>query len=130
MFLVANILMVLFMPCMYCFLWKAIQPGEMFGIWQRVIDKVYSFSPNISDFLGGCQICFSHFCAWIAFAIMVSICWQSWPMNVWQSIAYGWGVVTFMWWTGLMFNQWLQLIMHKQYLKGKEVEDYKEQNGE
>lgn len=51
----------------YHFLLKAIQPGEMFGAWQKVIDGAYKVHPMLSNFIGACFVCFAHLVAILGF---------------------------------------------------------------
>lgn len=78
MLITISILLLLGTPPIYNFLWKAIQPNEMFGVWQAVIDWVYGKGwHKVSDFIGGCQVCFAHFVAWLGYIVWASL-WGHW----------------------------------------------------
>lgn len=130
MFWFYYIMLLLGTPCGYSFLWRAIQPGEMFGFWQRTIKWAYGIHPNLSDFIGSCQICFSHFIAWVSMGVFIGLTYKLWPFGWFGSGVFVIFNIAIVWWLSIMANQWLTLIMYKQFLKSKEVESYKEQYGE
>lgn len=88
----------------YHFLWKAIQPGEMFGHWQRVLKWGYNKNEYLERFLGGCQVCFAHFCAilgFIAYTIFMNVMdldvIKGWLHAIWYLF-----YVSLVWWVGMM----------------------------
>lgn len=115
-------------PCVYCFLWKAIQHEEMFGFWQKVIDKVYSYSENLAKFIGDCQICFSHFIAWVCMAVFVALNWYDWPFRWYTSIVFVLVHISILWWLGIVAKQVMDKKMHEAFIKEKEAEYLKDQD--
>lgn len=52
-------------------MYSSIQEGEIFGKWQKVLDKLYGENPLLEKFLGGCFKCFSHLWALFTFGTYV-----------------------------------------------------------
>lgn len=125
MFWIITILYIITTPAVYNFLWKAIQPNEMFGAWQRVIDAVYGIGLHkLSDFIGGCQVCFAHFISWLAYIVWVCFTWNIvgyWSLLLWIPC------VTFVWMLNLSSKHALD-ILAEQAKKLKEENDEREQN--
>lgn len=99
----------------------------MFGIWQKVIDWAYGHSKSFADFLGNCQVCFSHFTSWVCYAAFVSIAYEEWAFNWWQSIIFTWFTISLTWFLGLFINQNLELIMSNNKIKKAEADIIEEQ---
>lgn len=66
-----------------------IQPGQIFGGWQRVLNKLNDahsrFANAIYRPLGGCEICFSHMLGVISYALFAGFIYYvlgSWPFNM------------------------------------------------
>lgn len=87
MFWILTIMYFVCAPAVYNFLWKAIQPDEMFGAWQKIIDWMYRRSENLAKFIGGCQDCFANFIAWLGY-----ITWACFG-----SLFIEWWWFTFLW---------------------------------
>jgi len=85
----------------YHFLWKAIQHGQMFGAWQKVVDYFYQHDwDNLSNFLGNCQVCFGHFCAilgFIAYVIFMNAM-ELYMVHGWVNIIWYLFYVAGTWW--------------------------------
>lgn len=118
MLLITSILLLVFAPALYNFLWKAIQPDEMLGIWQRVIDWVYGKGwHKLSDFLGGCQVCFAHFIAWVGYVLWAIL---NYNQLGWLVYLLWMGVVTVMWYVNLASKLLLDILAEKaEYYKKK-----------
>lgn len=119
MFIIVTILLFVATPAIYNFLWKAIQRGEMFGAWQDVVDWVYGKGwHKVSDFIGGCQVCFAHFCAWLAY-ITWAVIWDRWYVWVlWMAI------VPLVWYINLGSKLLLDVLAEK----AKELKDINDKN--
>lgn len=101
MFWLFTILYLITTPCGYNFLWKATQDGQMFGTWQKVLDKVYEKGyKKLSMFLGGCEACFAHFISWLGYILYVWICWDIWPFG-WVTIPWTLYMIVLAWWLSI-----------------------------
>lgn len=70
MFIIYTLLFMFSSVGMFKFLWIAIQEGQMFGRYQKLLDWLYSKNLyNLEKFLGGCEVCFAHFVSIISFII-------------------------------------------------------------
>jgi hypothetical protein len=109
-------------PCLYNFLWKAIQPGEMLGKWQKVLDWIWNYSKQLEKFLGGCEICFSHFISWLGLACFVCFTWNHISLSWYQWIILGWMSISLTWYLGLYSKQLLDIGAAKRDKLNKENE--------
>lgn len=82
--------------CFAILLYEAIQPGEAFGFWQRlVLDKIYNDHPLLEKFLGGCMKCFTHLISILAFPVFMFIQWKMGFWLGWWNVALYFFVVPF-----------------------------------
>lgn len=108
MFLIITILLFTSTPAIYNFLWKAIQRGEMFGAWQDVVEWVFGKGwHKVSDFIGGCQVCFAHFIAWLAYITWATICGEWYVWLLWTAM------VPMLWLVNLYSKHILDILTEK-----------------
>lgn len=70
MFIVYTLLFMLSGVAMFKFMWLAIQEGQMLGKYQRFLTYLRNRGLyNLENFLGGCEMCFSHFMAIVSFIL-------------------------------------------------------------
>jgi hypothetical protein len=111
MFGIATILYIILTPAVYNFLWKAIQEGEMFGKWQLVVEWVWAKGyKKLSDFIGGCQVCFAHFIAWLGYVLWSVLCYEHLE---WLVFVLWLGVVPFIWYLNLISKLALDVLAEK-----------------
>lgn len=83
------------------FLYTAIQPGQMLGKWQKVIDYVFEKGHhNAAKLLGECGMCFAHLISQIgftAYCLFMTKCvgewvtapgWWAIPVNIIWYVVY------------------------------------------
>lgn len=106
--LVFILFTVFFMACNvggYHFLWKATHHGEMFGAWQKVIDWLYGNNwIKLSDFLGGCRVCFGHFTSILGFIAYVAFMYNMdlYIIKGWLNVIWYLFYVAGTWWGCMM----------------------------
>lgn len=88
----------------------------MFGFWQGVINWVFGKGMHkLSDFIGGCQVCFAHFIAWVGYIIW-GVLWGHWlTLVLWI------GVVPLIWYINLASKLLLDILSER-------LEQLKKQN--
>ena len=74
--------------CLSYVLFQMIQPDQILGGWQKVLDKVYSKSIPLAMLLGHCYKCFAHLIGLIGFILYLwvqyNINWLGW----WNVLIY------------------------------------------
>lgn len=132
MFLVYYIIFMVGTPCMYNFLWKAIQEGEMLGAWQKVLEWLYSQGhKSLEKFLGGCEVCFSHFISWVGIGLFILFTYRIWPLGFFETLALMFFPLFINWFTGLWLKQSLDIRAAKRQkleLEADELERVKQMN--
>lgn len=120
MFLVYYLLFLIGTPCLYNFLWKAIQQDQMLGKWQDVLAWLYEQGyKNLEKFLGGCELCFSHFVSWLSLAIFCGLLYRIWPFAWYETIVVLLYPLVTNWFTGL----WMKQSMDIRNLKRQKLQD-------
>lgn len=116
-------------PCMYNFLWKAIQPGEMFGFWDKVWNWLYSKGyKNIANFLGGCEVCFSHCISWVSLIMFCALASPIWVFAWYETVLIVLFPLFINWFTGLWMKQAMDIRAAKREKLELEVEELKKIN--
>lgn len=111
MWIVSQIIFALSGWAIFPFLYKAIQVGQMFGSWQKVLEKLYGAGWfNLSKFLGDCMICFAHCVAWLILAMNILCTYKIWGISgdLWGCVAnYFYGVlfITATWRVNILAQQ-------------------------
>lgn len=93
------------------FVWMLIQPEQLLGKWQNVLDKLYaSESPSIQllgKLLGNCEMCFYHLWAIIGFVLynIVARNLGAYLITGWANIAWYFFYVPMVWYLSLKIGK-------------------------
>lgn len=82
------ILFILGAACLSWVMFQAIQPGQMLGAWQRVLDKAYTRSKMLEMFLGGCYKCFAHLWGVVGFVAYLLAQYKYDWLGWWNALIY------------------------------------------
>lgn len=80
----ATIIALLVVACWFRLVWYAIQPGQIFGKWQHILEDWDKKGYSIVKALGYCELCTAHLFAYVGFIGLLIFAWDS--LNFWEGV--------------------------------------------
>ncbi len=109
-FFLINILAWLATASLSLLLWVAIQPGEIFGAWQKTLRNLDISGSPWHKLLGGCKLCTGHFLTVLSYIAFAAFTWHTglfpfewWHLSTWYLVYVPTGaVITFLFLTKIL----------------------------